>query len=93
MDLRSALALHVAALEKQARQQAEFVTTRPTPTRAENDAMLDGDIVTVKQWDLSPIVETSPDPSEPPGRPMPVPVRTNPPEAIGTPTIGSAALA
>jgi hypothetical protein len=87
MDLRSALVLRNEAVEKQARQIAEFQTTRPTPISEEIDVAVGG----VKQWDLSPIVtDQSPDPTEPPGRPAPVPICTTPPEIIGgTPQAGS----
>lgn len=41
----------------------------PTPTRAENDAEVDGDLVMLKLWGLSPIDKSAFEPTEPPGRP------------------------
>ena len=62
----------------------EFPVTRPTPTRAENDlTATTGDVVMIKQWDLSPIDQSSFYPFEPPGRPLdpsiPPPVNTTAP--------------
>jgi len=61
------------------RQAGEFETTRPTPTQAEHDllALMPASplahtprvLTMLKEWDLSPIDESSFDPTEPPGRP------------------------
>jgi hypothetical protein len=93
--LNRARATRNAQVAARAIQQAEFATTRPTPTRAENDraAADPADIVMVKTWDLSPVTETSFDPSEPPGRPAPIPVCTQPPEIITPPPVVGAGQA
>jgi hypothetical protein len=76
--------------KRQARQVAEFQTVRPTPAP---DEVIEGQIVMTKQWDLSKIQDDqSPDPTEPPGRPAPVPVCSSPGEVIGTATVGAAPL-
>jgi hypothetical protein len=71
------------------RQLAEFSTLRPTPTRAENNAVQNGNVGMMKRWDLSPITETT----EPPGQPAPVPVCTLPPELVVTTPVVGVALA
>jgi hypothetical protein len=81
VDLQSALMLRQAIVERQARQVAEFQTVRPTPAP---DEVIEGQIVMTKQWDLSKIQDDqSPDPTEPPGRPAPVPVCSSPGEVMG----------
>jgi hypothetical protein len=61
----------------------EFQLWRPTPSQAEGDQLgaTPGDIPMLKVWDLSPIDESSFDPTEPPGRPPPAapPVNIAPP--------------
>jgi hypothetical protein len=68
-------------VDRRAALNAEFATTRPTPNPDEANRMAAGEIVAVKQWDLSEIDRSSPDPFEPPGRPIPPdpPVNTAPP--------------
>jgi hypothetical protein len=45
MNLAEAKARRDAVVSQQVRQVSEFATTRPTPTRDENDALLSGNIV------------------------------------------------
>ena len=59
-------AARAAEAKRWNRQLAEFQTWRPTPTRAENNALVDGELVMLKQWDLSPVDQQSFDPTEPP---------------------------
>jgi hypothetical protein len=75
MDLATATAIRAEQAAQQARQVAEFATTRPTPSPAEANALANtpGAIFMNKRWDLSPVTQTSPDPTEPPGRPVPPP--------------------
>lgn len=68
----------------------EFATTLPTPLQSENDVLgtTAGAITMLKQWDLSPVDQSSFDPTEPPGRPgPPPPVNTTPPFVTGTPQV------
>ena len=68
----------------------EFATTLPTPLQSENDVLgtTAGAITMLKQWDLSPVDQSSFDPTEPPGRPIGPPVNTVPPVITGTPQVG-----
>lgn len=63
--------------ELRRRSAGEFETTRPTPNQDECDRAALGEIVMLKQWDLSPIDPQSFDPTEPPGRPVGTPPPTN----------------
>jgi hypothetical protein len=73
--------------------RGEFATTRPTPTREESNRLAAGELVMRKEWDRSPIaVDQSPDPSEPPGRPMAPPINTGPPTVSGGVTVGQFAV-
>lgn len=73
----------------QERQAAEFEVTLPTPNTDECDRANAGEIVMLKEWDLSPVDPASFDPTEPPGRPVPdPPVNTVPPAVTGTPDVG-----
>jgi hypothetical protein len=82
------LAAARARIADRSRQVGEFATTRPTPTR---DEQKPGEIVMLKQWDLSPVDPSSFDPTEPPGRPLPTepPVPIAAPVASGTAVVGS----
>ena len=74
------------------RQIGEFETTRPTPNQDECNRAHAGEIVMLKQWDLSPLDPWAFDPTEPPGRPEggPPPANTVAPTvtAIGGLTVG-----
>ena len=78
MDLETARA---ALAEERARLVFEFEVTRPTPTPPECDLAAAGVIAIPKDWDLSPVDESSFDPFEPPGRPL------APPQPTTAPTI------
>jgi hypothetical protein len=69
IDIVQAKAKRAAQAQVWSRQVAEFEVTRPTPTRAENHATVAGDLVLLKNWDLSPISNAALDATEPPGRP------------------------
>lgn len=58
-----------ADAQRRAEVRAEFAVTRPTPSQDECDRAADGEVVPLKQWDLSPVDQSSFDPTEPPGRP------------------------
>jgi hypothetical protein len=77
-DLETARA---ALAEERARLVFEFEVTRPTPTPPECDLAAAGVIAIPKDWDLSPVDESSFDPFEPPGRPL------APPQPTTAPTI------
>jgi hypothetical protein len=70
----------------------EFETTYPTPTQAENDSLTSDTpaLVMQKRWDLSPVDQSSFDPTEPPGRPdIPAPpAPTAAPVLTGIPMVG-----
>jgi hypothetical protein len=68
---REVLAADAELRRRQLALTAEFETTRPTPSEAENDAAAEGHIISPKEWDLSPVDPASFDPTEPPGRPGP----------------------
>jgi hypothetical protein len=72
-DLETARA---ALAEERARLVFEFEVTRPTPTPPECDLAAAGVIAIPKDWDLSPVDESSFDPFEPPGRPLAPPSPT-----------------
>ena len=76
--------------QRRRRSAGEFETTRPTPNQDECDRAAVGEIVMIKQWDLSPIDPQSFDPFEPPGRPGIPPANTVAPNitAIGGLTVG-----
>lgn len=63
---------------REPRMAGEFDVTRPTPLQSENDQLgaASGDIVMLKQWDLSPVDQQSFNPAEPPGRPAGPPANT-----------------
>jgi hypothetical protein len=77
--------------EQRQRRIAEFPTFRPTPNVDECDRAALGEIVMIKEWDLSPIDPASFDPFEPPGRPGIPPANTVPPllSVISDLTVGS----
>jgi hypothetical protein len=78
MNLEQARATRDAQVAQRVSQQAEFQVWRPTPQPGEVSVAIGG----VKRWDLSRILlDQSPDPAEPPGRPVPPPppINTVPP--------------
>jgi hypothetical protein len=77
--------------EERARLVFEFEVTRPTPTPPECDLAAAGVIAMPKDWDLSPVDESSFDPTEPPGRPIGPPVPTTAPavQALTDLVVGS----
>ena len=68
----------------------EFEITRATPNQDECDRAAEGEIVMLKQWDLSPVDPSSFDPTEPPGRPASPPTNSVPPQItpVGGLTVG-----
>jgi hypothetical protein len=74
--------------ELRRRSAGEFETTRPTPNQDECDRAAVGEIVMIKEWDLSPIDPQSFDPFEPPGRPIDTPPPVNTTRPTVTPISG-----
>jgi hypothetical protein len=94
VNLAEARAIRGKQVEQWNRQLAQFQTWRPTPTRAECNAIQTGDIGMVKQWDLSEIDPLAFDPFEPPGRPDDGrPVSTAPPIISGLARVGDTLVA
>jgi hypothetical protein len=87
-DIVEARTVRARNVEAQLRAASEFETWRPTPSQSENDLTArTRQPVLIKQWDLSPIDESSFDPFdpfEPPGRPLPpaAPANITPPAII-----------
>jgi hypothetical protein len=94
MNLAQARAIRNAQVEQWNSQFAQFQTTLPTPTRAECNAVQNGDIGMVKQWDLAEIDPLAFDPFEPPGRPNDGrPVSTTAPAITGLARVGDMLVA
>jgi hypothetical protein len=94
VNLAQAKAIRAKQVETRNSQFAQFRTTLPTPTRAECNAVQDGDIGLVKQWDLAEIDPLAFNPFEPPGRPDDGrPVSTVPPAITGLARVGDQLVA
>ena len=86
MNLAEARALRQVEADRRNRLLAQFVTWRPTPTRAECNAP---GVTMLKEWDLSEIDSLAFNPAEPPGRPDDGrPVIVAPPVITGLPRVG-----
>jgi hypothetical protein len=65
-DIVEARTVRARNVEAQLRAASEFETWRPTPSQSENDLTArTRQPVLIKQWDLSPIDESSFDPFDP----------------------------